>query len=157
MALKARYDPKADRMRLMLHPADHPPLLFWVTRRQWLGLLRRLRVVAQQLGVELSAPKPVQAPRHRLPKNPEVESLAPASIDKIGLRVEGRGARLHLLAGGCATGLSLNPATLRELEELVALQAERAGWDPRAAMQRLEANEVVRDALNRVGRQSEES
>jgi hypothetical protein len=149
MALKARYFPAQDRMRLVHEPAEGECAEFWVTRRLWLALLKRLRAAGGQLGIE---PKlPPKAGPARQAALPAVGSSGPVLLDRVRLRIEGKGASLILLVGDRAHVVQLGVAGLAQLQEMVALQAERAGWDPEAAMQRLDADDLARAAVAQAG------
>lgn len=152
MSLQAKYDPREDRMQLTLQPVEGKPQAFWVTRRQWLALLRRLRVAALEMGCELSASEPVQPPRGRPPRNPAADSLEPVLLDGLRLKPEGDGVRLMFVVNEKARGIFLKEPGLRQLMEIVAVQADRAGWDLPAGLQRLQANELAKAAMNRAGR-----
>jgi len=149
MTLKARYDPKEDRMRLELHPAADPIQVFWVTRAQWLALLQRLRAVTRQMGVESQAAQAVEQLRRRPPRDPMVDALPPARLDGIRLRAQGDGVGLILIAGDKTCAVELKASGLRQLEEMIAVQAERAGWDPQAALERLQAGAMASAAMQR--------
>lgn len=152
MSLKARYEPDVDRMRLVLQPPEGDPKAFWAMRKQWLSLLYRLRLAAQQLNVELASPEPVKPPRGRPPKDPATDALEAQLLDGFRLRTEGDTLRLMLVADKKAQGFSIKAPGLRRLEEMVWSQAERAGWDPQAALQRLQAEATTRTALRKVSK-----
>lgn len=138
-------------MRLVLHPGDDVPTAYWVTRRLWLLLLRRLQVASEQSGLVVTISGPVKPPPRRPRRDVAVDAIDPQKLEGIRLRAEGDGARLMLVVGEMATGIHLNAPGLQQLEEMVALQAERAGWDPQAAMQRLRANALANAAMSRAG------
>ena len=150
MSIKILYDVNEDRMRLVLQPPDKAPVALWVNRRQWLALLARLRAVAGQLGVTLTEFDPPKVPRGRPPRDPRIEAMVPEKLDGMRLRVEGDGVRLLFVQGEKVRGLMLKLGGLQQLEEIVALQAERAGWDVSAGLERLHAQALTRAAMNRV-------
>jgi hypothetical protein len=151
MAIKSIYDIEADRMKLVFDAQENAPQVLTLTRRQWLGLLRRLRVVAQQMKLELAAPEPLKAPRARPKRNPDIDALAPVMVDAVHLRAEGDGVRLQFAVGASGRALLLKAPGVKQLAEMVATQAERAGWDPQAAMQRLQAMAMANAAMKTAG------
>ena len=58
------------------------------------------------------------------------------------------------MIGKQGRGIKLPAAGVKKFEEMVLMQAERAGWDPQAALQRLKATMVARSAMNRASRNS---
>ena len=154
MAIKSRYDVAADRMRLELQAAEGASQAYWFSRRQWLALLWRLRAVVQELGLLPTAPVPAKGLRPRPPQPIEAGAAEPVMVDGIRLKVEGEGAQLILVIGKQGRGIKLPAAGVKKFEEMVLMQAERAGWDPQAALQRLKATMVARSAMNRASRNS---
>lgn len=147
MSLKARYEPDADRMRLVFQPEGGEPQVFWVMRKQWLGLLFKLRQAAQKMGVELAAPAAVKPPKGRPPKDPVIDALSAVLLEGFRVRLDGDTLRLGLVIDKKTSGLVVKAPGLRRLEEMVAMQSERAGWDADAAMKRLEAVAASRIAI----------
>lgn len=152
MTLKARYEPDVDRMRIVLQQEDGASKVYWAMRRQWLGLLFQLRKTAGQLQVELATPEAPKAPRGRPPKDPATDALEAIMLDGFRVRIVGDNVRLLLVADKKARGFSVKASGLRRLEEMVALQAERAGWDPQPAMRRLQAEIDARAALSKASK-----
>lgn len=148
MALKLKYDAAADRMRLVLS-AEGSPRVFWLQRNQCLALLARLGEVGRHLGVEPHAPVP---PRD-LP-GPRVnaagqEDAVPEALDSIRVRIEGEKARVLFVQGDGTLGLLLEPAGISRLQEMLGMQAERAGWDPAAGVTRLQAQAAARATISK--------
>lgn len=144
---RLKYDPGADRMRFALYLDDQPPRVFWLNRNQCLGLMVRLTDVAPELGVALNAAEPLQAPAPRPRKDPEFDGLEPESIDSVRLRRNGETAQFLLVQGDKATSLNLPGGGVKKLQEILALQAERAGWDPVAGVNRVRAMAAARSAI----------
>jgi len=155
MALQAKYDPQADRMRLTLQPAEGAPRVFWVTRRQWLGWLhamQRLPPAGDAGGATRtsSAPRP---PRQRAAADDGIEPQALSAI-----RLRGAGERLQVVFAvegevpAREASLTLPPEGVARMRDLLQQQAERAGWDPSAALARLDAGAVASAALRKAGR-----
>lgn len=153
MALRARYDPQADRMRLTLQPAEGPARSFWLTRRQWLGWLHALLASplpqpaadASAVAQETNAPKP-------RPRRQDDEGQ-PEVLKAIRLRRAGDRLQVAFVAeGGQAVTLSMAPEGVRQMRELLEQQAERAGWDAAAAMARLNAAAIATVALGKARR-----
>ncbi len=147
MALHSKYDPQQDRMRLILRPAQGPLRAFWITRRQWLGLLHALSGAAPAAAAPpgkappLAPPKPAVSP----------DSLAVAAVPLQGMRLRrmAGGVRLLLVADGDTVSLDLPAAAIVEVQSMLRQQAERAGWDTEAALARLGAASVASAALKR--------
>ena len=148
MAFQAKYIPREDRMRVTLRPPEGDVRSFWVTRRQWLDVLHELDELGEAQG----------EPREEVPQPPEerrkraMEPVPePIALQSLRLQRSERGAKLLFATGG-GRGASFNlpqPA-LPRLRQLFQQQAEQAGWDPAAALDRLGAldlaGEVVRKA-----------
>lgn len=147
MGLQAKYDPQTDRMRLTLHPAASAPRAFWVTRRQWLGLLQAVTVLPQSGSAE--AP-----PLPRTKKALTAEALIPAPIpvEAIRLRQLAEGVKLVFVAGAKGMAISLQDPGLQQLKQMLLQQAERAGWDVAAALARLNAQGLARAAMRKASR-----
>jgi hypothetical protein len=152
MGLKARYEPDVDRMRLVYHPEGSEPKVYWVMRRQWLGLLFQLRLAARKMEVALIPPVPIKTPRSRPQKDQVTEELVATVLDGFRVRVEGDICRLVLIDDKKGHSFGMKAPGLLRLEEMVALQAERAGWDPAAALQRLQASVSARAAMRQAKR-----
>lgn len=152
MTLKARYEPDVDRMRIVLQPENAEPVIYWAMRRQWLGLLFQLRQAARQMKVELATPEPPKAPRRRPPRDPATDAREAVLLDGFRVKVEGDKLRLGFVADKKARTLSIEAPGLKRLGEMVALQAEYAGWDPQPAMRRLQAELAARAALRKVSK-----
>ena len=140
MAIKVRYDFKEDRMRLEIAPDREESQAFLLNRRQWLNLISAVGVT------DLPPLKvPPQRPQAR---EGEVEPPAqPVRALKLG-REEG-GLRVGFLLEDAHTGVLLPHAGLPEIGELFFRQAERAGWDPAAGLDRLKAGELAQETLRK--------
>jgi hypothetical protein len=155
MSLQARYDPQSDRMRLMLQPAQGAPRVFWVTRRQWLGWLHallRLPPSREAAGAtsEGAPPKP------RRPRAAADQGIEPQALSAIRLRRAGERVQVVFAIEGEAaaqgTTMMLPPEGVARMRDLLQQQAERAGWDPGAALARLNATAMAGAALRKASR-----
>jgi len=147
--LQAQYDAREDRMRLTLHPAAAEPRSFWVTRRQWLELLHALAALPLPDAVEPASESsvPVGARKARAL---EVPPATP--VREIRLRRTPAGARLAFVAGPEGATLALPPAGVRRLILMLQQQADRAGWDPQAALARLNARDLAGATVSKARR-----
>lgn len=149
MALKLKYDPEADRMRLVLQPEGQEMRIFWLRRNQCLGLLARLSDVLQQLGVDTKPIEPLKAPMARPKKDPAIDEVTPETLSGIRIRQEGETVRIQFVHPEHGTGIALKAPGLQRLQEMIATQAERAGWDPVAGIRRVKAMAQARAAIAR--------
>lgn len=155
MSLQAKYDPQADRMRLTLRPAERPPQVFWVTRRQWLDWLHALWRLPQPkdaTGIKSEGPS-TKPRRQRAAGDDGVEAQLLSAI-----RLRRAGDRVQVVFGiqgeNAARGatLTLPYEGVEQMRELLQQQAERAGWDPGAALARLSATAMAGAALRKASR-----
>jgi hypothetical protein len=138
MSLQAKYDPREDRMRLTLQSAEGTAArTFWVTRRQWLGLLQALvNLPPAARGDETESPPSSEPSRPRLLSS-ALEN-APVPIKAIRLRRLKHGIKLVLVMDGeQGVFIDVPLAGLTQLLAMLRQQAERAGWDVEAALDRL--------------------
>ena len=145
MGLHAKYDPRQDRMLVTLNAGGDKAESMWLTRRQWLSLLQQMEV--QKLAAadaDAPAEKPPKTPPAPLPGRPD----APC-VDGVRLRKDGDGARLQFLLGDKTYGLQLPTAGLSQFRRLLEQQAERAGWDSRAGLERLDAALAAQAAMRK--------
>lgn len=151
MGLRAKYDPGEDRMRLALEPGEGPPLAFWVTRRQWLGLLHTLaglpvpeNTEAEEAGVTVPSSR-----QHRLSL---AEATVPTVLQAIRLRRQAGGIKLALITAGQSVAVDLPHAGIVQLQAMLRQQAERAGWDVDAGLARLSAASLADAAMKKARR-----
>lgn len=149
MSIKLKYDPDADRMRLVIQPQGQAMRFFWLRRNQCLALLARLRDVLHQLGVDAKPIEPLKAPPARPKKDPAIDEAAPELLAGIRVRLEGESVQLLFVHADNGIGVTLKAPGVQRLQEMVATQAERAGWDPVAGIQRLKAMAQARAAIAR--------
>jgi hypothetical protein len=147
MAIKLKYDPAADRMRLWVDQPEGDVLIFWLRRNQCLALLARLNDVAKDMGVALQEVEPLKAPPPRPRKDPAFDGVEPAVLEAVRVRREGEQAVVQLVSTGKGLGLKLNGTGVKRLQEMIATQAERAGWDPAVGVKRLRAMAKARAAI----------
>lgn len=157
MALQARYEPREDRMRLTLQPAQGEPRVFWVTRRQWLDWLRSLLLAAEAAG---AAATPEQAgaepPKPSRPRLADAD-IEPQSLSAIRVRRAGESVQMAFVVHGegapaQAVKLTVPPDGMLRLRDLLLQQAERAGWDVGAALARLDASALAGAAVRKASR-----
>lgn len=149
MAIKLKYDPVADRMRLWVQQPHGAARVFWLRRNQCLALLARLTDVAREMGVEPKAVEPLKAPPPRPRKDPAIDEALPENLDGLRVRVDGEDAAVQLVHDGKGLGLKFQAPGITRLQEMLATQAERAGWDPLAGVNRLKAMAQARAAIGR--------
>lgn len=148
--MKLKYDAKADRMRLQMAQENQPERMFWLKRNQCLALLARLSDIAAHLGVDTQAADLPDQPPPRTPgKDPAFDKAVPEHLDGIRVRVDGTGVRVIFVQAKDGVALKLTIPGMRRLQDMLTTQAERAGWDPAAGMQRLKAMAEARAAIDR--------
>ena len=156
--LKARYDPRADRMLLTLQPAQGDVQSYWLTRRQWLGWLHALLALPQPqvaAAKELASTQKVAPPAPR-PRLDVGEVGEPKSCKAIRLRRSGKMVQVVIVADSSEAGgtltVTLGAEGVRQLREMLEQQAERAGWDTGAALARLSAAALANAAVGKARR-----
>jgi hypothetical protein len=149
MTIKLKYDPEADRMRLLVEQAQGQPGIFWLRRNQCLALLARLMDVAHEMQVQVSEPTPLKVPAPRPRKDPVIDAAEPEIITGMRLRVQDQ--IVYLQMGGTEKGAAIrfDATGIKRFHEVVATQAERAGWDPVAGTKRLRAMAQARAAITK--------
>jgi hypothetical protein len=149
MKLKLRYDPQADRMRLILQPDDAPMRVFWLNRNQALAAMLELSQVATKLGLAPTKLLPLAAPPVRPKRDPTVDSVVPEVLSALRGRQKGERIELLLVQLERATAFGFKAEGLKEFLDNLALQCERAGWDPAAGLKRLRAMAQARAAIGK--------
>lgn len=145
MALQSKYDPRQDRMLLTVNlKKDEASRTFWLTRLQWLMLMHQVSAVSARPVDDGGALPPRKSPPQALPPQPEAVLL-----DSLKLGREGDTVKVRLGASEDAITLALKEQQLANFQRMLVTQAERAGWDPRAAMERLAAARAARVAMKR--------
>jgi hypothetical protein len=146
MALKARYDPREDRM-LLLVTGPEGERRFWITRRLWLGIYRQLARLAP--GDEAAA-RPPAASGRPAPIPPE-EAQHAALLQTVHISGDGDGIKLVFATGKDEDKLTINVAKpgFAQFKRTLEMQAERAGWDSASALERLDAQAAASAALQR--------
>ncbi len=146
MSLHAKYDLHADRMLLTVQPPEGAPVAIWVTRKQWLNLMHALPKVVPASGDEGDGTLAVHAPRPR-PRRTPSGVAEPVELSALRLIALQAGARLIFVLGEQAVSMDFSPEGVAQLQSLLSQQAERAGWDAAAALERLEAALLVDAAM----------
>lgn len=131
-------------MRLLLLPGEGLPQSFWVTRRQWLGLLHALATLPPTV-----APAPPPSRQRRLSTRAEAGQVAPLPLQAIRLRRLAEGVKLVFVTGKAGVSATLSNAGVAQLQDLLRQQAERAGWDAKAALARLHAGAMASAAMRK--------
>ena len=147
--MKVKYDAKADRMRLAVGRENLPDSVFWLKRNQCLALLVRLCELAAQLGVEAVASEMLNSPPRSPQRSTSIDDVAPEHLDAIRVRLDGDRLRLALVHAQQGVTLNLTSSATQRLQEMLLTQAERAGWDPVAGIERLKAMAEARAAIDR--------
>jgi hypothetical protein len=147
MAIKLKYDQDADRMRLSIDQPDSSACIFWLRRNQCLSLLARLSDVAKAMDVSPQESELLKLPPVRLPKNHTILDVEPLMLKVVRVRVDGEQAVIQLHSEDKRLGVALNGTAVRRLQEMIATQAERAGWDPEVGIKRLRAMAQARKAI----------
>ena len=147
MSLKLAYDYAADRMRLTVQLEGQDNRTFWLNRHHCLELLATIAVVSKSMDITL---KPI-APLKTIPPRPKKEfgpdDPAPESLLAIRLRKDGEWLKiLFLQSKENGISLSLKPDAVTKIHHMLATQATRAGWDPIAGLNRLNAIAKARRA-----------
>lgn len=136
-------------MRLTLHPGDGAPRAFWVTRRQWLGLIHALAALPHEPGGAIDAPPQI---KKRLPAAADISLPVPLPVQGIRLRRLAQGVKIVFVAGDQGAAISLEGQGLHQLRQMLRQQAERAEWDAGAALARLNAQGMARAAMRKASR-----
>ena len=143
MPIKARYDAKEDRMLLIMEPQEGDKRVFWVTRRQWLGLYNGLGPLKPEKGE-------VKPPPQKPQPIPEALTSVARPIEAIKMNKKDEGFQVAFVAEGKPIGLQLQGDSLEQMKRMLDQQADRAGWDVQAALERMKAaqaaNAVVKKA-----------
>ncbi|MEY4761922.1 MAG: hypothetical protein RLZZ200_1778 [Pseudomonadota bacterium] len=154
MSFKLRYDAKADRLRMVVQADGKATRVFWLQRNQALAALAALSRVARKLGVKPDAVTPVKAPPVRPKHDPAVDDIPPESLDGMRVRQADDVTQLLLVQGEKALSFGFKAEGLKLLLDRLAMQCERAGWDPVAGLKRLQAMAQVRAAITKAKKRS---
>ena len=149
MTVKLKYDPEADRIRVLVEQAQGEPGVFWLRRNQCLALLVRLGNVAREMNVEVSEPAPLTAPAPRPRKDPEIDAAVPEVLRGLRVGVQGEAVMLQMAGTENRASIRFGAKGFKRFHEVVATQAERAGWDPVAGTKRLRAMAQARAAISK--------
>ncbi len=147
--MKLKYDAKADRMRLVVERDDQPPWVFWLKRNQHLAWLARLSTLAAQLGSGTAAGELTHRPSRTQKKDPLIDAMVPDELDAIRARFDGESVRVIFIRAQGGLAIKLTVPGMLQLQEMLTIQAERAGWDPIAGLHRLEAMAAARVAIDK--------
>ncbi len=140
MTLSVRYEYLQDRMRLEIRPAGQEAQSFLLNRRQWLNLIRAV-------GVGELAPQTV--PPQRPEANKDDNEALVQEVKAVRIKREQAGLRVVFQLEGAEAGVLLPDEGLPEIGELFFRQAERAGWDPAAGLERLKAAALAQETLRK--------
>lgn len=145
--MKLRYDPKADRLRLVIPQGEQPMRVFWLNRNQALNAVAMMTVALRKLGLEPEVVEPLKSPPARPQKDPQIDGVVPEALDAVRLRQKADRTQMLLVQGDKAFTLGLKPEALKRLLDVLSLQCERAGWDLAAGLDRLRALAQARVAI----------
>lgn len=143
MSLHAQYDPQADRMMLTVQPPEGAPVAIWVTRRQWLNLMRAL----PQFAPTGAGGAGLAQPRGPRPRRAAAAVAEPVLLSAVRLAAQPAGVRVIFVIGAQAVRVDFSEEGAAQLQSMLSQQAERAGWDATAALERLEAASLAVAAL----------
>ncbi len=145
MGVQAKYDPKEDRMLLSLEYGDGSTRIFWLTRRQWIGMMHEMAALKLVPKDEAATEPPKKSAPKPLPPQPSA-----TMVESVKLRKQDQGARVVFSVGEeQGVGVTLAGDGLAGFHRLLEQQAERAGWDPRAGIERLNAGVVARNLMRK--------
>ena len=130
---------------LLVLDSAHEPRRLWLTRRAWLALYRQLSAVAPDPGAEAQPQPPPSRPTRMEPG----ESEGALFVDAVRVVRRDDSVRIAFRVGPQAVSLNLPSQGVAQLQRMVEIQAERAGWDPQAALGRLAAGAVAQQAVRR--------
>lgn len=122
---------------------------FWITRRLWLGVYRRLSRLAP--AVEEAAAK-VPAPPKQPSPIPTEEAKDAVLLHSVQIAKEGEGVRLVFSTDHDKLAINLNKSGFGQFRRMLDMQADRAGWDSPAAIERLDAQAAASAALQRASK-----
>jgi len=136
-------------MRLTLQREAGSALAFWVTRRQWLGLLRALGDMPPAVvGDEPEQPPAAAQSRPKPAAGGADEAAVP--LKAIRLRRYKGGVKLVLVMNDDQGVFIDVPTTgVAQLLGMLRQQAERAGWDVEAALARLSSAQLASAAVKK--------
>jgi hypothetical protein len=145
MALRARYDPREDRMFLALQFPEQPEQRYWVTRRLWLALYGQIASLAPSQPEQALPPPPANPPRP-MAAGDTADAVA---LDGVRIKKNEDGVRLVFASARGNTFVDFKQPGLLQLKRLLEMQAERAGWDAAAALERLQADAIAGATVRR--------
>ncbi len=148
MSVQAKYDPQSDRLRLTLWPGAGSVMAFWVTRRQLLGWLHAMTEISLESdeGMEVAQANAEPPSRRR---RLQTDIPTPLVVQAIRLRRLASSLKVVFVAGEGTIGVDFPISGLRQLEAMLRNQAERAGWDVAAALDRLDAAKLAAAAMKK--------
>jgi hypothetical protein len=98
MGIKARYDGKQDRMLLIMEPKEGDRRVFWVTRRQWVGLYGSLGPLKPE------KPEAKQPPAKPQPL-PESLTAGAELLDGVRVRRKDDAVQIGFVSGDTTAGM----------------------------------------------------
>jgi hypothetical protein len=132
-------------MVLELTPVAGEPQRFWVSRRLWISLHGAILqwIPASPEG----QPVPPKQPRGPiLPEDPVMDAVL---LDSIRLERKPDHLRFVFASARGETVLTIPEAGFPRLKRMLETQADRAGWDLPAAMERVRAEGLAKAAMCR--------
>ena len=88
-----------------------------------------------------------KAPQGRVA--PVVDTTSAATLQAIRFRKTSSGIRLGFVASSDSAAIDLRVDGARQLLDILQQQSERAGWDPQAALVRLQARDIAGATLQK--------
>jgi hypothetical protein len=133
-------------MLLLLAPSGGEERKLWVTRRLWLALYREVAALAPSTQQDDTAQgQPPPRPKAMAPQDAEAAEV----LTTIRISRRPKGAALIFEAPGGPVNLDFAPQGLVKFRQMLETQADRAGWDASAAMERLRAEAAAGAAVKR--------
>ena len=133
-------------MLLVLMPPGGAEQRLWVTRRLWLALYRAVAAMAPQAAEEPTMKVPPSASK----PIPAQDAADARRLDSVNIKpAPGDGIALAFRFEGGPVGMSLPPQGVSRFRHMLETQADRAGWDAAAAMERLRAEAQAGAAVRR--------
>lgn len=150
MAVRSRFDPREDRMVLTVREAVGDRR-FWVTRKLWLALYSQLSQMALPESVADSLPPSAHAATPLTSNDRELDSANAVMLDGVAWRRNESGDSfvVCLRSSQPEVRLTLPAVAIVRLRRMLEVQADRAGWDPAAAVERLQAKTIAGEAVRR--------
>jgi len=152
MGISAKYDRFEDRMKLLVEIGNNTLRPFWFKRFQWInlifaiGLLSKTKANITSNSLQKGHPK-----KDSIKKSLE---LSPFFVKDVQVKTFKKKSKLIIFPlEASPVFLSIDNDDLRLLNDMLIELAEKAGWDPLAAIDRVNVEQksrlVIRDIMKR--------